>query len=117
MGIDYLDCCQRKLHSICTRPANHITCRKMHLITKIATVSGRSLSNQVRHSSYTVSTIKAASLNEMPQPSGSWQQFNEARQKRYNTHLVGGFGFFAFTLGVGIASGYFNLETGPSMKN
>merc|ERR1712243_342534 len=60
--------------------ANHITSRKMHLITKIATVSGRSLSNQVRHSSYAVSTIKAASLNEMPQPSGSWQQFNEARQ-------------------------------------
>ena len=46
------------------------------------------------------STIKPASLNEMPQPTESWEQFDAARQKKYNTHLVGGLAFFAFTLGV-----------------
>merc|ERR1712191_40772 len=101
----------------CTRPANHIPSPKMHLITKIATVSGRSLSNSVRHCSYAVSTIKPATLNEMPQPSGSWQQFNDARQKRYNIHLGGGIVFLTFTMGVGIATGYFNLEMGPKTSN
>jgi len=73
--------------------------------------------NQVRHCSVAVSTIKPASLNEMPQPTESWEQFDAARQKKYNTHLVGGLAFFAFTLGVGITTGFFNLETGPKLKN
>merc|ERR1711928_163787 len=67
--------------STCTRLANRITSRKMHLITKIANVSGRSFVNQVRLCSVAVSPINPASLNEMPQPTESWEQFDAARQK------------------------------------
>lgn len=50
---------------------------------------GRLTTQQTRNGSY-VSSIKTATLNEMPVPSGSWAEHNAAKQKSYNLHLVAG---------------------------
>ena len=55
------------------------------------------MSNKVRHGS-TVAPLKAASMNDMPIPAGSWQAHYNANQKRYNSHLLGGATFAAITL-------------------
>ena len=44
--------------------------------------------------------VQRVSMNELPVPEGSWQNFYEAQQRKYNRHLILGISFFLFTVGV-----------------
>merc|ERR1712127_317140 len=68
-------------------------------------------------SPYKGNELKPASMNEMPTPAGSYKTHHARQQARYNRHLIGGLGFSAFTLFVGVQSGAFNLNTGPKLKD
>ncbi|KAK4018258.1 hypothetical protein OUZ56_000322 [Daphnia magna] len=88
----------------------------MRQFTKLITQTGRLTTQQTRNGSY-VSSIKTATLNEMPVPSGSWAEHNAAKQKSYNLHLVAGVAITIVTIFAGIQTGSFYLNWGPELKN
>ncbi|KAK4881653.1 hypothetical protein RN001_004972 [Aquatica leii] len=55
------------------------------------------------------------SMNDLPQPSGSWKIYNEAKQRKYNAHLFGGIAFLIVTIAFGQATGCFFLNSTPKL--
>ncbi|KAF2897000.1 hypothetical protein ILUMI_09172 [Ignelater luminosus] len=61
------------------------------------------------------------SMNDLPQPCGSWKTNHEAKQRKYNAQLAIGIGFLVATILFGKSSGlfFFNGEVpdAPAPKN
>lgn len=47
-----------------------------------------------------------STYNDLPQPQGSWKVHYQAAQRRYNTQLIFGIGFFVATLIIGKSAGF-----------
>ncbi|KAI9565708.1 hypothetical protein GHT06_009500 [Daphnia sinensis] len=88
----------------------------MRQFAKLITQTGRLSTQQTRNGSY-VSSIKTATLNEMPVPSGSWAQHHAAKQQSYNLHLAVGVAVTIVTVLAGIQTEAFYLNWGPEFKN
>ncbi|KAG8224579.1 hypothetical protein J437_LFUL003098 [Ladona fulva] len=61
--------------------------------------------------------FKEVTYNDMPVPQGSWQAQYDANQRKYNMRLIFGVSFLVGTLIVSKASGLFEFNWAPKMKN
>ncbi|KAG8335408.1 hypothetical protein J6590_069210 [Homalodisca vitripennis] len=54
--------------------------------------------NARRGHDYAPANFKKPTMDDLPVPSGSWQDHHNAMQAKYNKHLILGTGFFVVTL-------------------
>ncbi|XP_046670909.1 uncharacterized protein LOC124360936 [Homalodisca vitripennis] len=69
--------------------------------------------NARRGHDYAPANFKKPTMDDLPVPSGSWQDHHNAMQAKYNKHLILGTGFFVVTLIVAKASGLFYFNWNP----
>nr|XP_053628823.1 apoptosis-inducing factor 1, mitochondrial-like isoform X1 [Cherax quadricarinatus] len=62
---------------------------------------------------YSNASKKPMTMNDLPQPQGSWAKRHERMQKKYNLQLAVGLGFAGFTLFAAKQSGLVNFYFGP----
>lgn len=61
--------------------------------------------------------FKVPQMNDLPQPSGSWQRGYQAQQRKYNRQLIASIALFTGTFVYVYRSGYIELNLAPVMKN
>ncbi|XP_013787618.1 uncharacterized protein LOC106471557 [Limulus polyphemus] len=60
---------------------------------------------------------KPPSMNDLPVPSGSWQEVYNKKQTKYNIQLLLGTGFFIGSVAYAMMSGDIDFNLAPPMKN
>ncbi|XP_054271886.1 uncharacterized protein LOC128992364 [Macrosteles quadrilineatus] len=69
--------------------------------------------NARKSSDYAIANFKKPTMDDLPVPSGSWQEHHSQMQAKYNRHLILGVGFFAVSLVVAKSSGLINMNWNP----
>ncbi|XP_011700333.1 PREDICTED: uncharacterized protein LOC105457390 [Wasmannia auropunctata] len=69
--------------------------------------------NGTRSASSQALDVKLPTINDLPQPCGPWKEHYDARQKVYNSLLIGGLGALIGTIAFVKFSGIIYFNYGP----